>query len=192
MLISASQQEANRRNAQSSTGPHSLAGKNAVRCNALKHGLRAKSTVLPFEDRAEFDALLREFAAEWLPQTFTEGLHVEQLAIHQWLLRRLANFEGSIFTRVSDPFKQMEMLERFSNQRARLEGSFSKTLRDLERLQAHRAPAAEPEPLPDNVQTTEPEPQLESASEPPLPRPALVFLSDPEPAPALLMASDFR
>jgi hypothetical protein len=42
--------EINRRNAASSTGHRSAAGKMQVRVNALKHGLRAKTLILPGED----------------------------------------------------------------------------------------------------------------------------------------------
>ena len=55
--------EANRRNAQKSTGPKTPEGKSAVSMNALRHGLRARSVVLPGEDRAEFNQL----ATIWNP-----------------------------------------------------------------------------------------------------------------------------
>jgi hypothetical protein len=37
--------EANRRNAQHSTGPRSPEAKNRTRLNALKHGMRAKTPI---------------------------------------------------------------------------------------------------------------------------------------------------
>ena len=148
-MISAKQQEANRQNAQHSTGPQTLEGKAAVRFNALKHGLRARTTILPFENPELFNQLYAELVADWNPQTRTEQLHVEQMAIHQWLLMRLTNFERSVYAGPMDGAAQMALLERFSTQRARLENSFSKTMRDLTRLQQHR-PAepvvADPQP----------------------------------------------
>ncbi|MFO0890065.1 MAG: hypothetical protein U0790_13110 [Isosphaeraceae bacterium] len=58
--------EANRRNAQKSTGPRTEAGKGKVRLNALKHGLDAQTVVLPHEDAAKFeqrrDAWTRELS----------------------------------------------------------------------------------------------------------------------------------
>jgi hypothetical protein len=50
---------ANRANAQESTGPRSAEGKAASRFNALKHGLDARSIVLPGEDPEEYAALAR-------------------------------------------------------------------------------------------------------------------------------------
>src|SRR5207245_1575648 len=50
MTTSDKQIEANRRNAEKSTGPTSPEGKFAVRLNALKHGLLARETVIAAGD----------------------------------------------------------------------------------------------------------------------------------------------
>jgi hypothetical protein len=50
MIVSEKQQEANRRNAQHSTGPKTPEGKAAVRLNALKYGLRARDIIISGED----------------------------------------------------------------------------------------------------------------------------------------------
>jgi hypothetical protein len=49
-MASANKTEANRRNAQKSSGPKSAEGKSRSRLNALKHGMRANLLVLPGED----------------------------------------------------------------------------------------------------------------------------------------------
>ena len=51
-MSSRKQIEANRLNAQKSTGPRSVEGKAAIRFNALKTGIDAKSQVIPGEDPA--------------------------------------------------------------------------------------------------------------------------------------------
>ena len=51
--------EANRRNAQKSTGPTSVTGKAASSMNALKTGIHAKSLVLPSENPAELERTRR-------------------------------------------------------------------------------------------------------------------------------------
>ncbi|MHB9026646.1 MAG: hypothetical protein ACYC7E_21145, partial [Armatimonadota bacterium] len=48
------QNEANRQNAQHSTGPRTPEGKARSSMNALKHGFFAKEALLPQEDAAEF------------------------------------------------------------------------------------------------------------------------------------------
>ena len=49
-MTSEKKAEANRRNALKSTGPKTPEGKDAVRLNALKHGLLSRETLLPGED----------------------------------------------------------------------------------------------------------------------------------------------
>ena len=65
MLISEKQQEANRQNAQQSTGPKTPEGKAAVRLNALTYGLRARNLILPNEDSEEYKQLWADLEAEW-------------------------------------------------------------------------------------------------------------------------------
>ena len=67
MLISEKQHEANQRNAENSTGPKTPEGKQAVKFNALKYGLHARSTILPYEDLAEFDELGKAFTKSGSP-----------------------------------------------------------------------------------------------------------------------------
>jgi hypothetical protein len=61
--------EANRRNAQKSTGPTSVTGKAASSMNALKTGIHAKSLVLPTEDPAELDELVEDSYRSFHPTT---------------------------------------------------------------------------------------------------------------------------
>ena len=49
-MTSEKKAEANRRNALKSTGPKTPEGKDAVRLNALKHGLLSEEILLPGED----------------------------------------------------------------------------------------------------------------------------------------------
>ena len=73
--------EANRRNAQKSTGPKTPEGKAAVSMNALRHGLRARTVVLPGENREEFNQLCDDLQVEWNPQSRTEHFYLEQMAV---------------------------------------------------------------------------------------------------------------
>src|ERR1035438_7418764 len=50
------QTAANRRNARKSTGPKTRPGKATASMNALHHGLRARTVVLPGENREDFVA----------------------------------------------------------------------------------------------------------------------------------------
>jgi hypothetical protein len=53
--------EINRRNAARSTGPRTPEGKSRSRLNALKHGLTARTLVLPGEDPEAFRGRLEAF-----------------------------------------------------------------------------------------------------------------------------------
>ena len=78
-MITPAQYEANRRNAQLSSGPKTPEGKAASSRNALKHGLLANEAVLPQENLAEFDQLLSAFLDEHHPTTATEEFLVRSL-----------------------------------------------------------------------------------------------------------------
>jgi len=98
-MASLKQIEANRRNALKSTGPKTPEGKAAVRFNSLRHGLRARTVVLPGENRETFDGLCEDLETEWQPQTRTEFMYLEQMAVAQWKLRRMEVGEADLIRR---------------------------------------------------------------------------------------------
>jgi hypothetical protein len=138
MIISQKQQEANRQNAQHSTGPVTPEGKAAVRLNALTYGLRARSTLIPGEDPEEYKQLWDELSAEWQPQTRTERLHLEQMATDQWLLARIAGAERQICEAVLEFKDGLVLLNYASMLRVRLERSFTSALHELKQAQKER------------------------------------------------------
>jgi len=138
MIISDKQREANRHNAQHSTGPITPEGKAAVRLNALTYGLRARSTLIPGEDPEEYKQLWDELSAEWQPQTRTERLHLEQMATDQWLLARIAGAERQICETVLEFKDGLVLLNYASMLRVRLERSFTSALHELKQAQKER------------------------------------------------------
>jgi hypothetical protein len=67
-----------------------LAGVSAIQAGeALVHGLRAESAVIPGEDQSKFDQLLERLSAAWMPQDDREKDSVEQIAVNQWKLVRI-------------------------------------------------------------------------------------------------------
>jgi hypothetical protein len=136
--------EANRRNSQKSTGPKTPEGKSAVSMNALRHGLRARTVVLPGEDPTEFHQLCDDLEVEWHPQSRTEQFYVEQMAVSQWKLTRMEVVEVNIFKEADGASKQLSLLDRLWQAQCRLERSYSRAQRELQRLQNSRpTPAAE-------------------------------------------------
>ncbi len=73
-MATAAQIEANRRNAERSTGPKTMKGKMRVRENALKHGNYAATVVpgLTHEDPNEIRDRVDRYIDDWQPTTDAE------------------------------------------------------------------------------------------------------------------------
>src|SRR5579864_2662331 len=160
--------DANRRNAQKSTGPTTPEGRAAVRHNALKHGLTAEILIPGMEDQPEFDRLCDAFETEYQPVGPTEESLLENLVAAKWRLSRARKEETGFFTRrslelehESQEYRELapnarlalivdldsagpNTLPKISRYEARLERSFSKALTDLRRTQSHREPVEPP------------------------------------------------
>lgn len=67
----------------------------AVRFNALKHGILSKLSVLAHEDHAEFDDLLAVLIEEHRPAGMTERHLIEELATIIWHKSRVLLAEGA-------------------------------------------------------------------------------------------------
>lgn len=73
------------------TGPKSIAGKNRSRWNALKDGVTAKSSVLPFEDELLYKRHIREVEKALNPRNYVEAQLVREYAEGLWRIRRYEN-----------------------------------------------------------------------------------------------------
>ncbi len=80
--------ESSRRNSRKSTGPRSEAGKARARYNALKHGMRAESLILPGEDSAEFEVRRLVLHNQIQPRNDIEAELVDHLARNLWMSDR--------------------------------------------------------------------------------------------------------
>ena len=93
--------EANRRNAQRSTGPRSAEGKAASSRNAIQTGLTATTiTVMPGESQEDLDQLTEDLRAEWNPSGEHENFLVNQMISARWRLERLARWEQDALDRI--------------------------------------------------------------------------------------------
>jgi hypothetical protein len=70
------------------TGPRTAAGKAVCSMNALKHGLTSRRVVMPYENQAEFDALLKDSMEESQPAGTLEIELVNDIAATIWRLSR--------------------------------------------------------------------------------------------------------
>jgi len=91
------QQEANRLNAQKSTGPRTLAGKAVSRFNALKSGIDAEAETLPDERPSDLAAVLAEYQARFDTSTPERRAMLDVLVNAEWMLRRLRRGETHLW-----------------------------------------------------------------------------------------------
>jgi hypothetical protein len=167
--------EANRLNAQKSTGPRSVEGK-AVSCfNAIKTGIDAKSQIVRGEDPAELQTLTAEYQERWQPATPEQRLLVDTLIDCEWLLRRFRKAEAQLWqckmqkAQIWKPDPECLVglgfdygCEQFSRLQRRIDSTnrnYHRALKELQRLDSERR---EPDPPPG---------QASEARQPPDPHP---------------------
>lgn len=95
-MATAAQVEANRRNAQMSTGPRTPEGKLRSSANASTHGLTAKSALLPGEDPEQWQAWRQDIFDEFQPRPGLEERLVEIIARNLWRLERASRIETDV------------------------------------------------------------------------------------------------
>lgn len=92
--------EANKKNAQKSTGPRSAAGKKKSSLNSMKHGLTAAGpAVLTGESETDFRATWTGFHEDWSPVGDAEVFLVGQLVHYAWRMKRAQRVETELFSR---------------------------------------------------------------------------------------------
>jgi hypothetical protein len=96
-MTSLRQIEANRRNAQLSTGPVTEEGKKRSRQNALRHGLTAETVIDALEDAEDYAAFELAVTSDYDAQSAVERELVLRLASLLWRLRRATAIESGLF-----------------------------------------------------------------------------------------------
>jgi hypothetical protein len=96
-MTSFQQIEANRRNAQLSTGPVTKEGKRRSRQNAVRHGLTAETVIDALEDAEDYAAFEMAVTADYDAQSAVERELVLRLAGLLWRLRRATAIESGLF-----------------------------------------------------------------------------------------------
>jgi len=88
---------ANQLNSKKSTGPKTSEGKEAIKHNALTHGLLAQGSVLPGESEDLFRRLRVSLEEELEPSGTAEHLLVERVVDCFWRLQRASRVENGLF-----------------------------------------------------------------------------------------------
>ena len=96
-FISPKRVEANRRNAQHSTGPKTEEGKKVTRLNACRHFLTAQVSILPPAEREVVEAFCAPLVANLAPGNDFERQLARAIAEAQWRLNRARAMEETFF-----------------------------------------------------------------------------------------------
>jgi hypothetical protein len=169
--------EANRLNAQKSTGPRSAEGKAAVRFNALKSGIDAQSQVIPGESPAALALLTAEYYGRYQPATPEVRALVDTLVTAEWMQRRFRTLEAQLFRfnitrffREEEGLQSAQAYERDSDTFERLQRRINAVERTFHRALVALQKIERSEPLSPNPRALAPGPASE-ASRPPAPNP---------------------
>lgn len=85
---------ANRLNAQKSTGPRTIEGKDVASQNSVKHGLLAERDVITSESQADFDLYRHQILDELSPVSPMESMLAERIVTLSWRLKRAGRFQN--------------------------------------------------------------------------------------------------
>ena len=113
MPISKRKLEANRANAQKSSGPTTAIGKARAAQNRISHGLCGKFHVLESESQEDYNDLLERFMKAEQPVDDVERELVAKMARHTWMSERAVRLQNACF--LPQPRTEQEKAEGYAN-----------------------------------------------------------------------------
>jgi hypothetical protein len=96
MSASTAKIEANRQNAQASTGPTSDSGKKRSSLNAARHGFTGQSLVLSDEEKEAYETHCIAFLEQYQPASHEETSLIQQYADLTWSLHQIAVQQSNV------------------------------------------------------------------------------------------------
>jgi hypothetical protein len=96
IMSTEAQSNANRRNAEKSTGPKTPEGKAVVAQNALTHGLSAEREILGFEDHSEYERHKEKVLGELKPTGYIEEMLAQRIVSLSWRVRRADRMQNAV------------------------------------------------------------------------------------------------
>jgi hypothetical protein len=159
-MVSERRIEANRRNAQLSTGPRTPAGRARSSINALRHGITGQVSIMTTEDRAAHDKFVQELIDRLRPEDPLELQFASVIAEDFWRLQRIRSVENDMLalgnfseaaeidvdhpeihtslTRARTFLDHSKDFERLTLYEQRINRAIEKNRRQLDELQAER------------------------------------------------------
>jgi len=160
MNITEEKLNANRENAQHSTGPRTDEGKSRPKLNGLRHGLSGQTVVLPTEDMSVYLAFVEKQFIALEPDSDIERQLAQRYANEQWRLNRCTTAANSYialghagstsdsdvdhpelhaaFTEARQIMENVKTFELFSRYEGRIARMAQATLKQLRDEQARR------------------------------------------------------
>ena len=142
--VSEARAQANRQNAQHSTGPTTPAGVAASSQNRTVHGLARHNgsfRLLPMEKRDKYEALQTELSDEHQPTTPTEAILVNSMAEPLWLSQRSQSLQETCIDFMTGQIKDAKMFSLYLRYQTTHTRAFHKSLNDLIKLRAEKRKA---------------------------------------------------
>jgi len=123
--------------------PKTLEGKQISARNSLKHGLTARQTVLPAENKDEFDALVASFRDHYHPHGPLEIEVTDEIAASLWRLQRARAHEASVLELQGEKLFTGDLpaargFDRVIRYMSAIERQFNRAIVRLQQLQAER------------------------------------------------------
>ena len=159
-MVSEKRIEANRRNAQRSTGPRSIDGRARSSMNALRHGITGQVSIMNEEDRGAHDKFVQELIEGLRPEGAVELQFASVIAEDFWRLQRIRAVENDMLalgnfsdaadidvdhpevhaslTRAQTFLDQSKDFERLTLYEQRINRAIEKNRKQLAELQAER------------------------------------------------------
>jgi hypothetical protein len=136
--VSEAQAEANRLNAQKSTGPRTEAGKAASSANSRSHGLAGRIEFQHPEDQRDYAMLGQRMVVEMQPATVIEEHLLQTILDSQWQMNRCRAFDEQIWNeRAAGIFERedgltLELVNRYLQMHTRANLRAIETLRKIQ------------------------------------------------------------
>jgi len=195
-MATQAQMNANRANAQKSTGPTSDTGKAYASQNAFKTGIYAESEITRHEDPEQLAQLTAEFYADHIPSTAAARELVDNLIDSAWRSRRLRRGEARLYNHLytkteatHEEDREGHVLEigllhflRLDRIRQTLHRNFTQTLDKLQKLET--APARPHETDPQAATAGAPDSSTAQPPEEPPTSPEFGFVSSDQNSPS--------
>jgi hypothetical protein len=144
MAASAIKIEANRANAQLSTGPRSESGLCASAQNACKHHLTGGTAFVEGEDREAYEAHVKRYFRQYKPLAQHEIHFVQEMADAKWRLTRARRMECELIEKsIMNPYVQDDeryaiQLQRLTRYISAIERTYEKAYKELRRINDER------------------------------------------------------